>query len=57
MGLFDMFSKAKGNAEEKEAQLKAKAPVGASGAEFSSQFRMVQPETLGQRRTSRMRVC
>ena len=38
MGLFDMFSKAKGNAEEKEAQLKAKAPVGASGAEFSSQF-------------------
>ena len=38
MGLFDTFSKAKGNAEEKEAQLKAKAPVGASGAEFSSQF-------------------
>ena len=38
MGLFDVFSKAKGNSEEKAAELASKAPVGATGVDLSSQF-------------------
>ncbi|MCR5529724.1 MAG: hypothetical protein K6F49_10945 [Saccharofermentans sp.] len=38
MGLFDMFSKAKGNSEEKANELISKAPVGQAATELSSQF-------------------
>lgn len=38
MGIFDIFSKAGNNNEEKAAELTSKAPVGASGVEFASQF-------------------
>ena len=38
MGLFDMFSKAKGNSEEKASELISKAPVGQAATELSSQF-------------------
>ena len=37
MGLFDMFSKAKGNSEEKASELISKAPVGQAATELSSQ--------------------
>ena len=38
MGFFDMFSKQKETAQDKAADLASKAPIGASGVEYGSQF-------------------